>query len=157
MAQKYYNVAEAAKKLGVSPAEINQMVLRRELYGYRDGADWKFKTEDIDRAAAERGAAGARRRNQRQRPGQRNRAGPVRSGPLRHRDRRRPASPANPDSDIHLASDVKLAGERSLREEACASDLNLLESDFNLAGSHAGGSPSRATRPPGSRGSKTST
>ena len=52
MAQKYYNGAEAAKILGVSPAEINQMVLRRELYGFRDGSDWKFKAEDIDRAAA---------------------------------------------------------------------------------------------------------
>ena len=57
MAQKYYNAAEAAKILGVSPAEINQMVLRRELYGYKDGADWKFKPEDIERVAAERGAA----------------------------------------------------------------------------------------------------
>ena len=34
------------------------MVLRRELYGYRDGADWKFKAEDIDRVAAERGSGG---------------------------------------------------------------------------------------------------
>ena len=58
MAQKYYNAAEAAKILGVSPADINQMVLRRELYGYKDGADWKFKPEDIERVAAERGAGG---------------------------------------------------------------------------------------------------
>ena len=57
MAQKYYNAAEAAKILGVSPADINEMVLRRELYGYRDGADWKFKTEDIERVAAERAPA----------------------------------------------------------------------------------------------------
>ena len=60
MAQKYYNVAEAAKILGVSPADINQMVLQRELYGYRDGADWKFKTEDIERAAKSAAPAAAR-------------------------------------------------------------------------------------------------
>ena len=51
MAQNYYDVDEAAKILGVSRADINQMVLRRELYGYRDGADWKFKPEDIERVA----------------------------------------------------------------------------------------------------------
>ena len=28
-----------------------QMLERRELHGYRDGADWKFKVEDIDRLA----------------------------------------------------------------------------------------------------------
>ena len=54
MAQKYYNSKEAAQKLGVSTDEIKKMIERRELYGYRDGADWKFKTEDIDRKAAER-------------------------------------------------------------------------------------------------------
>ena len=60
MAQKYYNVAEAAKILGLSPADINEMVLRRELYGYRDGADWKFKTEDIQRGRKSGAAPAAR-------------------------------------------------------------------------------------------------
>jgi hypothetical protein len=32
------------------------MMERRELHGYRDGADWKFKVEDIDRLAQERQA-----------------------------------------------------------------------------------------------------
>lgn len=30
------------------------MMDRREVYGYRDGADWKFKVEDIDRLVKER-------------------------------------------------------------------------------------------------------
>ncbi|MEN6452551.1 MAG: helix-turn-helix domain-containing protein [Thermoguttaceae bacterium] len=51
MAQKYYNSAETAKLLGKSVDEIKQMLERRELHGYRDGADWKFKVEDIDRLA----------------------------------------------------------------------------------------------------------
>jgi hypothetical protein len=52
MAQKYYNSAETAKILGKSVEEVKKMLERRELHGYRDGADWKFKVEDIDRLAA---------------------------------------------------------------------------------------------------------
>ena len=48
MVQKYYNSAETAKVLGKGVEEIKQMLERRELHGYRDGADWKFKVEDID-------------------------------------------------------------------------------------------------------------
>jgi excisionase family DNA binding protein len=54
MAQKYYNVKEAAGLLGVSEEQVRKMQEQRELYGYRDGADWKFKAEDIERLAAER-------------------------------------------------------------------------------------------------------
>jgi excisionase family DNA binding protein len=53
MAQRYYNVKEAAQVIGVTEDAVRQMLDRRELHGYRDGADWKFKTEDIDRMAAE--------------------------------------------------------------------------------------------------------
>ncbi|MCE5268571.1 MAG: helix-turn-helix domain-containing protein [Planctomycetaceae bacterium] len=48
MAQKYYNSAETAKLLGKSVDDIKSMLEHRELHGYRDGADWKFKVEDID-------------------------------------------------------------------------------------------------------------
>jgi hypothetical protein len=51
MAQKYYNSAETAKLLGKTVDDIKKMLERRELHGYRDGADWKFKVEDIDRLA----------------------------------------------------------------------------------------------------------
>jgi hypothetical protein len=51
MAQKYYNSSETAKILGKTTDEVKQMLERRELHGYRDGADWKFKVEDIDRLA----------------------------------------------------------------------------------------------------------
>jgi excisionase family DNA binding protein len=54
MAQKYYNSADAANVLGISVEDVKKMLDRRELHGYRDGADWKFKVEDIDRIAAER-------------------------------------------------------------------------------------------------------
>lgn len=51
MAQKYYNSAETAKILGKSVDEIKKMLQGHELHGYRDGADWMFKAEDIDKLA----------------------------------------------------------------------------------------------------------
>lgn len=57
MAQKYYNSAETAKILDVSTDDVKKMMERRELRGYRDGADWKFKVEDIDLLAQQRQAA----------------------------------------------------------------------------------------------------
>jgi hypothetical protein len=51
MVQKYYNSSETAKILGKTADEVKQMIEHRELHGYRDGADWKFKVEDIDRLA----------------------------------------------------------------------------------------------------------
>ena len=134
MAQKYYNVAEAGKILGLSPAEINEMVLRRELYGYRDGADWKFKTEDIDRAAAERGAGGSDDDdNVLASEIELGASDPGLSGTVIGGDK---GGGGNPESDIHLAhSDVKLAGGSSL------SELGLHGSDINLAGSAPSAGP----------------
>ncbi len=57
MAQKYYNSAETAKLLGKSVDEIKKMLTNHELHGYRDGADWKFKAEDIDKMVAASGPA----------------------------------------------------------------------------------------------------
>ncbi|MGD0519490.1 MAG: helix-turn-helix domain-containing protein, partial [Thermoguttaceae bacterium] len=56
MAQKYYSVKETAQLFGITEEAVRQMLERRELHGYRDGADWKFKAEDIDRMAAGRKA-----------------------------------------------------------------------------------------------------
>jgi excisionase family DNA binding protein len=53
MAQNYLNVEQAAEGLGVTPEQVNQLRERRELHGYRDGTNWKFKREDIERKAAE--------------------------------------------------------------------------------------------------------
>jgi len=58
MAQNYYSVEKAAEVLGVSPDEVKQMRERQELYGYRDGASWKFKAEDVERVAQERREGG---------------------------------------------------------------------------------------------------
>ncbi|MGO9111236.1 MAG: helix-turn-helix domain-containing protein [Thermoguttaceae bacterium] len=128
MAQKYCNVAEAAKILGVSPAEINEMVLRRELYGYRDGADWKFKPEDIERVAAERGAGGHEEDSDNVLASEieLGQSDPGLSGTVIGADKNR-----SPDeSDIHLVeSDVKLAPDKS-----SVSDLKIPGSGIELAG-----------------------
>jgi excisionase family DNA binding protein len=127
MAQKYYNVAEAAKVLGVSPADINEMVLRRELYGYRDGADWKFKAEDIQRVTEQRGSDGEEEvgDNVLASEIELGQSDPGLSGTVIGSDKNRSSA----DSDIQFAeSDVKL-----VQETTAVSDLNLLESGIDLA------------------------
>jgi hypothetical protein len=59
MAQKYYNVKETAQIFGITEEAVKQMLEQRELYGYRDGADWKFKAEEIEKKAADRKAQAA--------------------------------------------------------------------------------------------------
>ncbi|HEY2839172.1 MAG TPA: helix-turn-helix domain-containing protein [Pirellulales bacterium] len=48
---KFLTLAEAAQQLGVAPDEINELRQQGKLNGYRDGASWKFKPEDVQRAA----------------------------------------------------------------------------------------------------------
>jgi excisionase family DNA binding protein len=54
MAGKYLVLDEAAKALGVSTDELNEMRKRQEVTAYRDGSSWKFKAEDIQSLAARR-------------------------------------------------------------------------------------------------------
>ena len=58
MASNYYSIDKAAEVLGVTTEEVKEMRERRELYGLRDGATWKFKAADVDRLAAERESGG---------------------------------------------------------------------------------------------------
>jgi len=48
---KFLTLPEAAQQLGVAPEEINELRQQGQLNGYRDGASWKFKPEDVQRAA----------------------------------------------------------------------------------------------------------
>jgi len=58
MAQKFYNLEQAAEVLGVAPGEVNRMRERNELHAYRDGSDWKFKTEEVEQKARDLRASG---------------------------------------------------------------------------------------------------
>ncbi len=53
MTSNFVPLEEAAKRLGVSVEELVDMRSRGEIFGYRDGASWKFKPEEIERVASE--------------------------------------------------------------------------------------------------------
>jgi hypothetical protein len=57
MAGKYIELEQAAKMLGISSDELNNMRLSGEIHGVRDGSSWKFKSDELDRIAEERGAS----------------------------------------------------------------------------------------------------
>ncbi|MCS7238380.1 MAG: helix-turn-helix domain-containing protein [Thermoguttaceae bacterium] len=56
--QKYYDVQTAAAILGITPAEVNQLRERNILRGFRDGATWKFRVEDVHQLQRQRRAQG---------------------------------------------------------------------------------------------------
>jgi excisionase family DNA binding protein len=58
MAGKFVDLSEAAKMLGVSAEEVVEMRSKGDIFGYRDGASWKFKTEEVQRVIRERGVEG---------------------------------------------------------------------------------------------------
>jgi hypothetical protein len=49
----YLSLDEAAKHLGLSTNELIEMRSRGEIFGFRDGTSWKFKTEEIERVRQE--------------------------------------------------------------------------------------------------------
>jgi excisionase family DNA binding protein len=53
MAQKLITLEEAAQQLGISKELLLQLRTEGKVAGYRDGASWKFRSEVIDRLAAE--------------------------------------------------------------------------------------------------------
>jgi len=59
MAANYVELQDAAKLLGISADQLNEMREAAEIHGYRDGTSWKFKQEEIDRVLSERDAGDA--------------------------------------------------------------------------------------------------
>lgn len=51
MALKLIPLDEAAVMLGISVDRLNQLRERQQIYGYRDGASWKFKQQDVENLA----------------------------------------------------------------------------------------------------------
>jgi len=58
MAGKFVDLSEAATMLGVAAEEVVEMRSKGDIFGYRDGASWKFKTEEVQRVIRERGVEG---------------------------------------------------------------------------------------------------
>lgn len=55
MAGKFVDLAEAAKMIGVNPDALVEMRSKGTIFGYRDGASWKFKVDEVERVIRERG------------------------------------------------------------------------------------------------------
>jgi Helix-turn-helix domain len=49
----YVSLDEAAKLLGLPANELIEMRSRGEIFGFRDGSSWKFKSDEIDRVRQE--------------------------------------------------------------------------------------------------------
>ena len=48
----YIKLDEAAEKLGISPDKLKEMIDNNDIRAFRDGASFKFKTDEIDRVKA---------------------------------------------------------------------------------------------------------
>jgi len=55
MAPKLLTLDEAAAQLGISSDELMQLVDQRKIFAIKDGAGWKFKSDEVDRFKAEQG------------------------------------------------------------------------------------------------------
>jgi hypothetical protein len=53
MARKLIDQEEAARILGVTTEEVGSLRDRKKLFPFRDGGDWKYKQEDLERLKAE--------------------------------------------------------------------------------------------------------
>src|SRR5206468_5565832 len=55
MAGKFVDLTEAAKMIGVNSEALVEMRSKGTIFGYRDGASWKFKVDEVERVNRERG------------------------------------------------------------------------------------------------------
>ena len=122
MAQKLYNTEKAAEVLGVSVDEVKAMRERRQLVGYRDGPDWKYKVEDVEKLAAEAKKEGGGEdvllSDKQSSISDTDDSGTVIGGPE--------------ESDQVVGSDVQIAGSDI---EIAGSDIQLVGSDVPLSDS----------------------
>ena len=49
MARKLIDQDEAARMLGITPEQVSCLRDRKKLFPYRDGDQWKYKQEDIEK------------------------------------------------------------------------------------------------------------
>src|SRR6185312_9572480 len=53
MAQRLTSLEEASAQLGISTERLNALREAGKVRAYKDGASWKFRSEDIEKFAAE--------------------------------------------------------------------------------------------------------
>jgi excisionase family DNA binding protein len=54
MARPLVTIEEAARSLGISVEELNEMREQGQIHAYRDGGSWKFREDEVERVQAER-------------------------------------------------------------------------------------------------------
>lgn len=59
MATKFIDLEAAAEELGISVEKLTEMREKNEIRGFRDGATWKFKSEDLAQVKASLDAGGS--------------------------------------------------------------------------------------------------
>ncbi|MEE3372728.1 MAG: helix-turn-helix domain-containing protein, partial [Planctomycetota bacterium] len=57
MASKFVELSQAAQQLGMTADELNEARNAGEVHGFRDGSSWKFKPQELERFAEERGVS----------------------------------------------------------------------------------------------------
>src|SRR5262245_31932116 len=57
MVQGYYTLQEAAQFLGMPPEELKQMAQRNLIRSFQDRGTWRFRVQDIQELARQRGTA----------------------------------------------------------------------------------------------------
>lgn len=134
---KFYTTQEVAQILGLTPAEVNKLREEGKLHGYRDGLDWKFKAEDVERLQAE-GIGESEASEELSEPDvllsevELGGAGSSKSGPVISEP---PEGSAPEASDLQLAkSEELLAGPETSKDEldlVLEEDLILAESDVS--------------------------
>src|SRR5262245_14278328 len=56
MVQGYYTLQEAAQVLGMPPEELKQMAQKNQIRSFQDRGTWRFRVQDIQELARQRGA-----------------------------------------------------------------------------------------------------
>jgi len=51
----FVSLEEAAKLLGMAPKQLNDLRLKNEIFATKDGKDWKFRRDEVERFAHEQG------------------------------------------------------------------------------------------------------
>lgn len=139
MAAKYIELEQAAKMLGISSDELNNMRLGGQINGVRDGSSWKFKSDELDRVADERGVS----------PG-------GESAAEADFDPESGSAGSGASSDLHLdleqddnddsPTEIGTASDAALRGGSKGSDLQLVgpKASAGAAPKSAGKAPSKA-------------
>ena len=55
MARKFIELNEVASLLGMTPDEVSDMRSQGDIHAYRDGSTWKFKIDEVQKVASDRG------------------------------------------------------------------------------------------------------